>query len=445
MEVKRKDDKLSEAELKAKRLEEQFRDVSDALKMQEEANKQLKSQLRAAKSQKQSSKPAETKTRAAESAPAKEDKKEKERDKKEAEASKDKEDKDPVPVLKSDASEPDVLAAKKMEKIDVPKAELQLITLIGQREKLSRDDLTAMMLAGEESLKMLIRKPSEQLINFIKSHLDEEDTILVSIPRFDMPKSDFESQVLREMRLVLRDNADRIVDKTTEELMKWPDFEAFYNSLENFEYPHKDKLLDFIKYFFLDHIESVDMLQMNYQAFKEHVSAKRPLLASAERTRNASSLRSRRRSGDSGSFSASADAESTKRRLLGMSDEEKADEEKMLDVAEQCFMRIADLLHQQQKTVKQAFLRFSEPEPFKDGTVLELMSPRAFLEGVREVGFEDVTEMEVACLMKVLAKPELDGAVILNEFVLIMENFGVPVLSEEDEYENDYIPDSDAE
>lgn len=90
-------------------------------------------------------------------------------------------------------------------------------------------------------------------------------------------------------------------------------------------------------------------------------------------------------------------------------------------------------------------MRFAEPEPFKDGTVLELMTPRAFLEGVREVGFDDVTEMEVACLMKVLAKPELDGAVILNEFVLIMENFGVPVLSEEDEYENDYIPDTDDE
>jgi len=46
--------------------------------------------------------------------------------------------------------------------------------------------------------------------------------------------------------------------------------------------------------------------------------------------------------------------------------------------------------------------------------------------------------------MKVLAKPELDNAVILNEFVLIMENFGIPALGlEEDEYENDYVPDTD--
>jgi hypothetical protein len=77
--------------------------------------------------------------------------------------------------------------------------------------------------------------------------------------------------------------------------------------------------------------------------------------------------------------------------------------------------------------------------------VLELISPRGFLEGVREVGFEDVTELEAACLMKVLSKPELDNAVILKEFVLIMENFGIPPFSEEEEFENDYVPDSDDE
>ena len=108
-------------------------------------------------------------------------------------------------------------------------------------------------------------------------------------------------------------------------------------------------------------------------------------------------------------------------------------------------MRIADLLHVVQKTVRAVFLRYSSPEEFKDGSILELMSPRGFLEGVRELGFDDVTELEAACLMKVLAKPELDNAVILNEFVLIMENFGIPAIVEEDEYENDYFPDTDDE
>ena len=111
---------------------------------------------------------------------------------------------------------------------------------------------------------MLIRKPSEELINFIKSHLDDEDSIVVAIPRYEIPKSDFESQVLREMRLVLRENIDKINDKQQEELMKWEQFEALYNGLDNFDYPHKDKLLDFIKYFFLDHVESSESIMINF-------------------------------------------------------------------------------------------------------------------------------------------------------------------------------------
>lgn len=182
--------------------------------------------------------------------------------------------------------------------------------------------------------------------------------------------------------------------------------------------------------------------------------AKRPARGSPEKTRNASHLRSGRKSAESSvSREREVERETTsadRRKALGTHgsdpEEERAqDEERMLDIAEQCFMRIADLLHVSQKTVRQVFLRYSQPEMFKDGSVLELLSPRGFLEGVRDIGFDDVTELEAACLMKVLAKPELDNSIILNEFVLIMENFGIPVLSEEDEYENDYVPDSESE
>jgi hypothetical protein len=46
--------------------------------------------------------------------------------------------------------------------------------------------------------------------------------------------------------------------------------------------------------------------------------------------------------------------------------------------------------------------------------------------------------------MKVLSKPELENHIILNELVLIMENFGVSDNLEEDE-EDDFIPDSSSE
>jgi hypothetical protein len=76
--------------------------------------------------------------------------------------------------------------------------------------------------------------------------------------------------------------------------------------------------------------------------------------------------------------------------------------------------------------------------------VLDLLSPLGFLEALKnELKMEELSEIEVACLMRVLAKPELENQIILNEFALIMENFGVPlvdqtILSEED---NDYIAD----
>ena len=78
---------------------------------------------------------------------------------------------------------------------------------------MSRDDLTAMILSGEESLRMLIREPSQQMKDFVKANLEDEDALLAGIPRFDLPKSDFERQVLREMKIVMKDNQKKIYDK----------------------------------------------------------------------------------------------------------------------------------------------------------------------------------------------------------------------------------------
>lgn len=117
------------------------------------------------------------------------------------------------------------------------------------------------------------------------------------------------------------------------------------------------------------------------------------------------------------------------------------DEEQMLDIAELCFVRIADVLIKKGQTVREVFGKFAQPDVLPDrATVLELISPVAFLEATKsELGFKDFSEIEVACLMRVLSKPELENGIILNEFALIMENFGVPLLdgptlSEEEDY-----------
>jgi len=122
------------------------------------------------------------------------------------------------------------------------------------------------------------------------------------------------------------------------------------------------------------------------------------------------------------------------------------DEEEMLDITEHSFIRIAEALLEKGRTARQVFTPFSVPEQFPDGTVLELMTPIAFLEAVKEaVGLPDLREMEAACLLRVLAKPELENAIILNELVMIMENFGVMDEFEDEDELDDYERSSDGD
>lgn len=59
------------------------------------------------------------------------------------------------------------------------------------------------------------------------------------------------------------------------------------------------------------------------------------------------------------------------------------EEEDMLDVAESCFIRMAQLMLQKQLTIRQVFAPLAIPEQFPDGTVIELLTPIGFLEGVK--------------------------------------------------------------
>ena len=100
------------------------------------------------------------------------------------------------------------------------------------------------------------------------------------------------------------------------------------------------------------------------------------------------------------------------------------DEEEMLDIAERCFVRIADAILNSGISVRQAFSPFIIREEF-EGDALELLSPIGFLEGVKEIGVTDLEEVEVACLMRVLTKADLENAILLRELIVIMENFGI--------------------
>ena len=109
------------------------------------------------------------------------------------------------------------------------------------------------------------------------------------------------------------------------------------------------------------------------------------------------------------------------------------DEEQMLDIAEKCFMRIAEAIIQKGLSVREAFKK----QIIKDVTAggggddqeqpeeIELISPIGFLEGVKALGISNLEEIDVACLMRILTKPDLENAILLSELIVIMENFGI--------------------
>jgi hypothetical protein len=124
-------------------------------------------------------------------------------------------------------------------------------------------------------------------------------------------------------------------------------------------------------------------------------------------------------------------------------DDEYIDEEEMLDVAEKCFYRIAQELINKGVSVREAFANFIIKEEIED-MELELLSPIGFLEGIKELGVVDLEEVEVACLMRVLTKPNLENAILLKELVVIMENFGI-YDEDGDEEQNEGKGDTDNE
>lgn len=96
----------------------------------------------------------------------------------------------------------------------------------------------------------------------------------------------------------------------------------------------------------------------------------------------------------------------------------------MIDVAEKVFIRIADLIVKQQLTIRQMLHKLTFGAEI-DGDIYELITSENMIEAIKRLGIEELTELEITCLLKVLSKTELDGAILVMEFLQIMENFGL--------------------
>lgn len=54
---------------------------------------------------------------------------------------------------------------------------------------------------------------------------------------------------------------------------------------------------------------------------------------------------------------------------------------------------MAETLIVKGRTVRAIFTKYSVPELFPDRTILELLSPMGFLEGVKDLGLQDLSEL----------------------------------------------------
>ena len=80
-----------------------------------------------------------------------------------------------------------------------------------------------------------------------------------------------------------------------------------------------------------------------------------------------------------------------------------------------------------------------------DGDAYELIPPQGLIEALADLGLEDLQPIEVNYLLKVLSKPELDGAILMQEFLEIMKNFDLYDEDDQPDHQDSQQPDDVSE
>lgn len=113
-------------------------------------------------------------------------------------------------------------------------------------------------------------------------------------------------------------------------------------------------------------------------------------------------------------------------RAEGEGDEldQEIDDEEMISIAENWLIRIAEELLNKKVTIRQLYRDDIIDEEI-EGEKIELLLPLSFLEGLKRLEINDFSQLEIAWLMNVLAKPQLENTILLDELIDIMENLGI--------------------
>ena len=112
--------------------------------------------------------------------------------------------------------------------------------------------------------------------------------------------------------------------------------------------------------------------------------------------------------------------------------EASAQEEEIIDVAEEIFIKIAEAIKNQEKSVREVFEDgFYQLEI--EGEAKELITGDDFQTVIWDLGVNDLSETEIECILSVLIKPECYEAIDMSDFFQIMKNFGLEEHLQEEE------------
>eukprot|EP01022_Parablepharisma_sp_SALTPOND_P018237 TRINITY_DN296_c0_g1_i14.p1 TRINITY_DN296_c0_g1~~TRINITY_DN296_c0_g1_i14.p1 ORF type:complete len:331 (+),score=63.74 TRINITY_DN296_c0_g1_i14:2499-3491(+) len=115
---------------------------------------------------------------------------------------------------------------------------------------------------------------------------------------------------------------------------------------------------------------------------------------------------------------------------------ENLSEDEMITATQKCFTEIANQINQRHQTIDELFSDVAFTKVI-DGEEVILINPGDFLKVLKEKLEVSLTSIEKAFLKKVLAVSEEDDSIKLQDFMQIMEDFGISI-GEEDKVELDF-------
>lgn len=105
------------------------------------------------------------------------------------------------------------------------------------------------------------------------------------------------------------------------------------------------------------------------------------------------------------------------------------EEEEMLDIAEMILSQLAQSLIEHGWSVQDVFGQpaqiLKEVFCLQTRQTVVAIAPENFLGRLTQLGMDQLSDLQIACLIRVIAKPDLDNFIVYRDLEMLMSNFGV--------------------